>query len=149
MEIIERAKPEVCKFRIIKSILKFGKTIEAGEEVELNKEEQPLYVSTGKAVPCDIPEVGVYICLRSFSLPGSIEKFEAKQGDLVSLLAKDALRLMIDGYIIPKNNSQWRPHGRKLRKGPDRTEEEQAALAEAAFQGKLMEMGLGPYKSRK
>jgi len=116
MEIVERAKPEVCKFRILKPILKMGKTVEVGQEIELNQEEQNLYVSTGKACPTDIPSEGTYVVLRPFFLPGKVEKFEAKAGDVVSILAKDALRLMLEACIIPKSPGQWRPAGRKIKK---------------------------------
>jgi hypothetical protein len=96
--------------------MKSGKRVEIGEEVEMvNMIEANGMVMRGLLVPCDLPPVGVYICIRPFSLPGSVEKYEAKVMDLVSLKAEDALRLMLQGAVIPKDEDRWRPNNRRLR----------------------------------
>ena len=36
--------------------------------------------------------------------------------ELVSLKAEDALRLMLNGMVIPKDDHRWRPLNRQLKK---------------------------------
>jgi len=64
----------------------------------------------------DLPPIGEYIALTTIVLPGSKEKFEAKKMELIKLKAEDALSLLLQGKIIPRNNEQWRPHNRRLKK---------------------------------
>jgi len=113
MKILKRAKTDF-RFRVVRPFIKGGRGLEAGEECELSEPDQTECVANGRAVPLDLPPVGVYITLKPFFVPGNIEKFEAKAMELVSLKAEDALRLMLQGVVIPKDESRWRPNNRRL-----------------------------------
>lgn len=119
MEIIARGKPECPKFRVVRPFMKSGKPTQVGEEIEIEEADQSGYVERGQCVPCDLPDVGVYICLRPFSLPGRTEKHEAKLMELVSLKAEDALALMLQGMVIPRDDHRWRPRNRRLKTTSD------------------------------
>jgi len=121
MEIIKRAI-EKFKFTAAKLFMKDGKPIKVGDEVEISPDEQTIAVASGRVFPSDLPEQpSVYIVLKDFVLPGSIEKHEAKRLELVSLRAEDGLKLMIEGTVIPKDEHRWRPGNRRLQQaGPDR-----------------------------
>jgi hypothetical protein len=121
MEILKRVKPENIRFRVLRPFMRYGKRVEPGEEVEISVDEQTNFVANGRVIPLDLKPVDVYICIQSFSLPGNVEKFEAKAGELVSLIAEDALRLMLSRNVIPKDESRWRPFNRRLAKVTDLT----------------------------
>ncbi|MBM4338799.1 MAG: hypothetical protein FJ110_04585 [Deltaproteobacteria bacterium] len=150
MEIIKKAQSGPHKFKVVKSFSWGGSVKAAGEEIEISNAQEAFgLVQVGRVIPADLPATAEYIALRDIKLSGKVKAFEAKRMEKVILKAEQALALLLEGAILPCDEDQWRPNNRKLLKGRDRTEEEQAARAEAAFQGKLMEMGLGPYKSRK
>jgi len=114
MEIVKRGKGKF-RFKVVRPFLLAGREVKKNEEIEVNESDQTLLVENGRIVPCDIPEVGVYIALKPFYLPGAIEKYEAKTMELVSLKGADALALMLQGVCIPKDETRWRPRNRRLR----------------------------------
>lgn len=114
MEIISKAKLSF-KFKLLRPIMRLGKRVEVGEEIELDEADRDEFVAHGRAIPCDLPPVGVYIALTDLNLPGNSEKFSCKKMELVSLKAEDALRLMLAGMVIPKDETRWRPGNRRLR----------------------------------
>lgn len=73
------------------------------------------FVSRGLIIPTDLPPVGVYIALMDFELPGRKEKFVAKKLDRVELKKEDALELMLKNVVIPADENQWRPYGRRMK----------------------------------
>jgi len=148
MEIVKKAQ-SAHKFKVVKPINWAGSVKAAGEEVEIsNAQEAVGLIQSGKIIP-DLPAQAEYIALRDLKLSGKVKFFECKKMEKVILKAEQALGLLLEGAVIPVSSGQWRPNNRRLRKGPDRTEEEAAARAEAIFQGKMMQMGIGPYKSGK
>ncbi len=130
MEIIKRAETNF-KFEVTKPFIRMGKIAIVGQEIEINDPSEATGLCRqGRIKPC-LPKTGIYIALIPFCLPGQKEKFECKAMDLVELKAEDALRLMLQGIVIPKDDQQWRPNNRRLRKTPDRTRQEHDALAQA------------------
>lgn len=115
MEIIKRSAQGPAKFQVLKSFyLKVGQLAKSGETIEIeNPNDQVLFCLQGRIRPV-LPETGVYIALMDITLPGRKEKFEAKKLELVELKADDALPLLLNRSVIPKDESQWRPFGRKL-----------------------------------
>ncbi len=153
MEIIKRSVQGPHKFKVLKPFgWKAGKAVEPGEIVEMDQLEADQYVQIGRVIPVDLPDVGTYITLTSFSLPGKNEKFETKKFERVELRAQDALRLMLDRSVIPEDESQWRPRNARLLKdgqkpqglGQRRIE----GIEEGKFQQKVWEMGLPSQKGR-
>ena len=118
MEIIKKAATGVHKFKVLKSFgWSMGKVLQVGDEIEIaNLGEQLGYCRTGRVTPSDLPAIGEYIALTAFTLPGATEKFDCKKMELVKLRDTDALRLLLEGKIIPKDDSQWRPNSRRLKK---------------------------------
>lgn len=124
MEIIRRNRVSK-KFKVLKANFSLGKGMvpEVGEELEfLDAEGQATalnLIKRGSLIPCDLPAVAEYIAVTSFSLPGKRERFEAKNGDIVELKAEDALRLMFERKVVPKNKTQWSPFVIKERRMAD------------------------------
>ncbi len=148
MKILKRAKSAPHKFIVKKAFLVFGKRIEPAEEIEVKNEDDALgYVKRGLIVPADLPDPGTYIVLMPFFLPGSRQKYEAKAMELVSLRAQDGLRLMVEGFVIPRDGEQWRPMGRRLK----RQEEIQANRKKEteAFAAKARELATPPGQKAK
>ncbi len=127
MKILKSIRDKQYQFRVIKAVrwcpVKEGerppcRTVDPGEVIEIEDiNDQVSLCKSGRIEPCDLPEKAVYIALREFRLPSQTEEFRASTLEQVELLAKDALPLMLDGAIIPANDDQWRPFGRKLTTG--------------------------------
>ena len=118
MEIIKKAATGPHKFKVLKSFgWSMGKVLQPGEEIEIsNSGEQLGYCQTGRVIPADMPEVGEYVALTAITLPGVTEKFTCKKMELIKLKSGQALPLLLEGKIIPKDGSQWRPNCRQLKK---------------------------------
>lgn len=113
MEIIKKARIAI-KFKVVRPFRWVGRIVAKDEEIDIPESNQTHLVVSRRVVPCDIPEVGTYIAIKAFQLPGAVEKYEAKGLDLVSLKAEDALALMLQGVVIPKDENRWRPNNRRL-----------------------------------
>jgi hypothetical protein len=115
MKILRRGKKSSTRFRVIKNnfFLAGGHQPEIGEVIEFiggdNLSIAHGLCQRGCLSPEDLPEIGTYIVISGFFLPGSIEKFQAAPGDLVELKGVDALPLMLRRYVVPKDKTQWSP----------------------------------------
>jgi hypothetical protein len=108
--------PRKLKGRVLKRFLwqidKVKRVVQPGEEIEFTIDAATDFlglVQMGRIYPCDLPAIGEYRALVSFTLPGKAKQFEAKVGDLVELRADDALKLMFSRAVIPTNPEQWCP----------------------------------------
>jgi hypothetical protein len=114
MKIIKRDTAST-NFRVVQAKFTLGGNTnpQVGDELPFftteGQAEALGLVQRGFLVPVDLPPIGQYICIASFSLPGKTEKYEAKYGDVVELKADDALALMLGRYVVPKNKRQWAP----------------------------------------
>lgn len=116
MELVKKAKAAHI-FRVVKPIYWSGSVKAAGDEIEISDPAEAFgLVQTGKVVPADIPPTAEYIALRDLKLPGKKAAFEAKKMERVILKSDQALVLMIENAILPCNESQWRPHDRRLKR---------------------------------
>ncbi len=123
MEILRKAVSGPQKFKALKHFLwKMGQLVKPDDIIEATQSEADELVAIGRAVPCDLPETGVYIALQDICLPGRTEKFEAKRMERVELKAEDALRLMLDRSVIPEDEKQWRPRNARLKTDGGRSE---------------------------
>lgn len=115
MKIIKRGIKTSAKFKVVKNnfFLAGGHQPEVGEILEfIGRDSMSIalgLVQQGKLIPDDLPEMGRYICVSPFDMPGREKKFEAKAGEVVELRAKDALELMLKRKIVPKDKIQWSP----------------------------------------
>ena len=115
MKILRRGKKSSARFRVVKNnfFLQGTRTVEIGEILEFigpdNLSTALGLVQRGKIIPDDLPEIGKYIVVSPFDLPGKVEKFKAKTNDIVELKSEDALRLMLSRKVVPKDEGQWSP----------------------------------------
>jgi hypothetical protein len=131
MKIISRAKKDSYRFIALKQFLWDGRTVKVGEEVTIKEAVDQLGLTQRHMVkPIDLVDGLIYITLRPFNLPGQVKKFETKAMELVSLKAEDALALMLQKMVLPRDNEQWRPYQMKLG-APKRDPRFSAQLAEA------------------
>lgn len=79
--------------------------------------EQVSLCKCGKVFPV-LPEIAVYIALRPIVLPGESEKFECGAMELIELKASDAAPLLLNGAILPRDDTIWRPFGKILKQKP-------------------------------
>lgn len=115
MRIVSRTKKESHRFVVLKGFVWEGRTVQVGEEIEIKEQpDQDGMVKRGLVRPVDLVDGLIYVALRPFHLPGKTLKFEAKALELVSLKAEDALRLMLDRAVLPRDSEQWRPYKMKL-----------------------------------
>jgi hypothetical protein len=149
MEIIKRAVQGPHKFKVKSSFMQAERSLQIGEEVELKEPEASAMVKIGKVTPADLPEVGEYIALHPFTLPGKSEKFSCKKLENIEIKGDDALKLMLEGIILPANDSQWRPLNRRLRRGPDRSAADRAAMRKNDSDSQLYALGIHPSQHRK
>lgn len=115
----------IYEFRVLDAAFSIrGRTPQVGELVKfydiIGMVED--LCSRGLIEPADCPEIGVYIVLKSFTLPGRKEKFKAEKLQRVELLKEDAIRLMFERSVIPVDNFQWRPYGLRLGKNEEKVE---------------------------
>lgn len=119
MKILKRASKGSVRFKVVKNSFQLasGYVPEIGQELDfVGPENLSLafgLVQRGLIVPNDLPEVGEYIVMSSFYLPGKNERFEAKVNEFVELKASDAIKLMLQGKVIPKDPDRWSPFRRK------------------------------------
>jgi hypothetical protein len=115
MKIISRTKKNVYEFIVLKSFISNGKPTTPGDKIEIPLHPDQLdMVHRGLVRPVDLVDGLIYVALKPFTLPGNKEKFETKKLELVSLKADDALALMFDRAVLPRDDDQWRPYGMKL-----------------------------------
>lgn len=156
MKILKKSGLEQHKFKVLKSFLcDTEKTIEqeikgagptlvkVGDLITVKDfHDQVAFIRYGRVTP-ELPPTGIYIVLASFELPGRKEKFECKKMELVELKAQDAVKLLLDGFVIPKDDSVWRPFGRSLKQKPKGMTQKQIDEYEAEkFKQKNWEMGI-------
>jgi len=119
MEIVKR-KALSKTFRVLVPKFSFKGPVIKGQEIEIEDEGLAIHwCRRGFIEPCDLPDIGSYIATTDFELPSRKEKFSAKHLDIVELKKADALRLMFGRRVIPLNDDQWRPFGRRLKTGAD------------------------------
>jgi hypothetical protein len=115
MKIIERAPQGHYLFRVLRPFFYAETVQEIGNEIEVREPaDQTGLVKRGLAWPCDLPDTANYVTVQAIVLPGKEKRFEAKKGELVTLRACDALKLMFSRLIIPSDPNQWRPFELKL-----------------------------------
>ena len=114
MEVINRAK-QTFQFKVLKSFSWVGKMCKVGEILESIPEPQVTELVALKKVEPLLPEFGVYICLRTITLPGAVKKHEATRMQRIELKSSDALKLLLENAVVPESNLIWRPYGRKLK----------------------------------
>lgn len=113
---IVRSTREAHKFEAIKAFYFEGKSVKKGDIIVIEGGgDQTGFVQRGMVIPIDTPKKGVYIALRPIVLPGATEKFECKRLELIELTKAQAIKLMIEGSVIPKSPRQWRPRNAHLR----------------------------------
>jgi hypothetical protein len=149
MEILKKNSASYGAFKVLKPFRWGGYITEPGQELQMGSAEGLGMVRIKKVVPADIPEIGKYVCLHDITLPGSKEAFKAKRLEVVEVKAGDALRLMLEGGIIPLDVNQWRPHNRKLRRGPDRSQRDKAAMQKKMSDDQLYKIGIHPSMTKK
>jgi hypothetical protein len=116
MEIVRKSKTTHA-FRVVKSFHWGGSSKSAGEEIEISDPAEAAgLVQSGRVIPADLPGTAEYIGLRDLKLAGTKKFFEAKKMERVILRSDQALKLMIEGAIIPVDENQWRPNDRRLKK---------------------------------
>jgi hypothetical protein len=121
MKIIKRSSKSSQSFKVIRNNFVWG-----GSSPDIDQEltfigadqmsEALGLVQRGCIIPTDMPPLSDYICLRSFELPGSKQKYSAKPNEVVELRSEDALRLMLQGVVIPRDQSRWSPFRIKKQK---------------------------------
>lgn len=117
MEIVKKAQVGPHKFNVVKPVFWAGSVKAAGEEIEISDPAEALgLVQSGKIIPTDLPATGEYIALRDLKLSGRKAAFEAKKMERVILRSDQALKLMLEGAVIPCDDSQWRPNDRQLKR---------------------------------
>jgi len=115
VKILQRAKRDSYKFVVLRTFMWSGKPTIPGDEIEISiQAEQDGMVQRGQVRPADLVDGLVYVALRSFCLPGKVTKFETKAMELIALKSSDALVLMLDRTVLPKDSDQWRPYAMKL-----------------------------------
>lgn len=116
MRIVARAKKHGAQFKVLRPFRLNGKTTEINSTVTIEDEIFAVGLcQKGTIIPDDLPAVGEYISTRAFTLPGRDAAFSCEVLEKIELLREQALPLLLDGSIIPANENQWRPYGRKLR----------------------------------
>jgi hypothetical protein len=115
MKIIHRSKEKGYEFITQKSFNWDGRVVQKGEEIVIKEQaDQDGMVQRRQVRPSDLVDGAIYVAVRPFTLPGQVKKFETKAMELVSLKASDALALMLDRAVIPRDPDQWRPYKMKL-----------------------------------
>jgi len=148
MEIIKKVSSKFM-FRCLKTFQWGSHPTKVGEEIELKEPEATSMVKFRKVVPVDLPEIGEYISVAPFSLPGRAEKFTCEKLERVQIKASDAIPLMLERSIIPADPDRWRPYGMKLRQKPDDSHRKRAAMEKTALDSKLFEIGIHPAQTKK
>ena len=149
MEVIKRGRNAAHKFKVVKPFRWGGYITEKGQEIEIRDPEATGQVQNGRVVPSDIPAEGEYVCITDIVLPGREAKHEAKRLEKVLLKSEDALRLMLAGSVLPTSEDQWRPNGRRLLRGADRSAEKRAKMDKIMLEDQMFKLGIHPSMTKK
>lgn len=117
MEIIKKSQKGPHRFRVVKPVYWGGSVRAAGEEIEISDPAEAFgLVKSDRILPADLPATGQYVALRDIKLAGKVKAFECKRMEQIILKSGQALSLMLEGAVIPVDDSQWRPNDRRLKK---------------------------------
>jgi hypothetical protein len=88
--------------------------VQPGETIYLKEPICTGAVKQGLLEPADLPDCGLYLAIRKFSIQRDGRVFEADLLETVEMLKADALKHMLAGNCIPDSDDRWRPNNRRL-----------------------------------